>query len=265
MYGAVGQLPGECQLFFAEAMGSAEDALGMNLTTACPCYLQHPTPEAVPQCYPFDGTYPLKFAHTQCKAMYDAAQFAEHCCSGEVQAAQDAGFRRCGPVDANGEVVNPAVDGLATVANFQCFACWDQALNDGQGGFNIDELTRSPACVAAMDSTGAQCTVEGGFCDELTRENATKCWQADPARDCPVVYFPPPGVDDAICKDQPGTITRCTDATVNTKPWFDAEGADRTCAWYSADPENADSQCTTRHRNDGHSSGPAAATAVEER
>lgn len=61
---AVSQLPVDCQIFFGDALGSAEKALAMDIATAYPCYLQHTMPAAIPQCYPFPGTYPLKFAYS---------------------------------------------------------------------------------------------------------------------------------------------------------------------------------------------------------
>ena len=70
---AVGQLPVGCQTLLGEALGSAESARDIDIEAACPCYLQHPIPEEIPQCYPFPGIYPLKFAYSSCKALQASA------------------------------------------------------------------------------------------------------------------------------------------------------------------------------------------------
>ena len=104
----------------------------------------------------------------------------DDCCSAEILDDQERGFHRCGPLSASGELVDPSAENFnpATVANFQCFACWDETFNGGLGGFNL----AMPACVASTDSEGEQCSVAGGFCDALSRSRAAACW--DPTRDC---------------------------------------------------------------------------------
>ena len=69
---------------------------------------------------------------------------------------------------------------------------------------------------------------------------------------------PSPGSDnDAACNNHPGATASCADVTVNGQPWFDSDGPEYDCAWYTYDMvyegEYGD-RCTTDYFNNGYSS-----------
>ena len=65
--GMMNKLPDACQQKFRAAM-KAFPTTGkhMPMSEACSCYLQHPAPETLVQCYFAPGAYPLKFAYNYC-------------------------------------------------------------------------------------------------------------------------------------------------------------------------------------------------------